>query len=59
MQRAIGISVHTGWAACVVVAVGGSLSRPETVANETIEILGASERFCFHLAAQMQRAAAD
>ena len=56
MQRAMGISIHTGWAACVV--VGGSLAKPEIVANEVIEILGDSERFCFHMAAEMKRAAA-
>ncbi|MGQ0833493.1 MAG: hypothetical protein ACT4O5_01000 [Gammaproteobacteria bacterium] len=57
MQRAMGISVHTGWGACVV--VGGSLAKPEIVANELIEILGDSERFCFHMAAEMKRAAAE
>jgi hypothetical protein len=57
VQRAIGISVHTGWGACVV--VGGSLREPEIVANQVVEILGDSERFCFHVAAQMQRAAAE
>lgn len=56
-QRAIGISVHTGWGACVV--VGGSLAKPEIVANERIEILGDSERFCFHMAAEMKRPAAE
>ncbi len=55
--RAIGISVHTGWGACVV--VGGSLAKPEIVANERIEILGDSERFCFHMAAEMKRPAAE
>jgi hypothetical protein len=56
-RRAIGISMHTGWGACVV--VGGSLERPEIVANEVIEILGDSERFCFHMAAEMERTAAE
>jgi hypothetical protein len=37
MQRALGISIHTGWGACVV--VGGSLREPEIVANEVIEVL--------------------
>jgi hypothetical protein len=55
--RAIGISIHTGWAACVV--VGGSLARPEIVANEVIRILDDSERFCFHMAAEMTPAAAE
>jgi hypothetical protein len=57
VARALGISIHTGWAACVV--VDGSLARPEIVANEVIEILGDSERFCFHMAAEMKRAAAE
>jgi len=56
MEHALGISVHTGWAACVV--VGGSLRRPEIVANEIIEMLGDAERFCFHMAAEMMPAEA-
>lgn len=57
MQRAMGITIHTGWGACVV--VGGSLAKPEIIANEVLEILGDSERFCFHMAAEMSRAAAE
>jgi hypothetical protein len=57
MQCAIGISVHTGWGACVV--VGGSLRQPEIVGNEVIKLLGDEERFCFHRAAEMQPAAAE
>ena len=53
----MGISVHTGWGACVV--VGGSLARPEIVVNERIEILGDSERFCFHMAENMERKKAE
>ena len=53
----MGISVHTGWGACVV--VGGSTARPEIVSNDVIDILGDSERFCFHMAAEMKRAAAE
>jgi hypothetical protein len=52
----MGLSVHTGWAACVVVA--GSPLRPEIVANERIRILEQEERFCFHMAAEMERDAA-
>jgi hypothetical protein len=55
-KHAIGISPHTGWAACVV--VGGSPARPEIVASQLIDILDDSERFCFHMAAEMKRAAA-
>jgi hypothetical protein len=57
MHRALGISIHTGWGACVV--VGGSLLKPEIIANEVMEILDDSERFCFHVAADMKRAAAE
>ena len=57
MEHALGISVHTGWAACVV--VGGSLRKPEIVANEIIEMLGDAERFCFHMAAEMKPAEAE
>lgn len=56
MNRALGISVHTGWAACVV--VGGSLRQPEIVANEIVQVLPDAERFCFHTAAKMSRLAA-
>ena len=56
LLRAMGISIHTGWAACVV--VGGSLKKPEIVKNEVVEILGDAERFCFHRAAEMERGAA-
>jgi len=41
------------------VVVGGSLSKPEIIANEVIRILDDSERFCFHMAAEMKRAAAE
>jgi hypothetical protein len=51
MRTALGISPHTGWAACVV--VGGTLAKPMIVANELIDILGDDERFCFHMAAEM------
>jgi hypothetical protein len=57
MQRAIGISAHTGWGACVV--VGGSLREPEIVGNEVIKLLGDAERFCFHRAADMKPEAAE
>jgi hypothetical protein len=57
MHSAMGISVHTGWGACVVVA--GSPTNPEIIANQVVEILGHSERFCFHIAADMERVAAE
>lgn len=55
VERAIGITVHTGWGACVVVA--GSLRKPEVVANKVIEILEGTERFCYHRASEMEAAA--
>jgi len=57
MERAIGICVHTGWGACVV--VGGSLRKPEIVANKVVELLEDSERFCYHRAAEMRAAAVN
>lgn len=36
--------------------VGGSPSGLEVIANERIELLGNSERFCFHMAAELPRA---
>jgi hypothetical protein len=52
MNYAMGISPHTGWAVCVI--VGGSLRKPQIIARDRIEMVGDSERFCFHLAADMQ-----
>jgi hypothetical protein len=57
VKQAIGISVHTGWGACVV--VGGTLAKPEIVANEVIQFLTGPERFCFHRAEEMTRDAAE
>ena len=51
IERAIGITVHTGWGACVVVA--GSLREPQIVDNRVIELLAGPERFCYHRAAEM------
>lgn len=53
---AIGISVHTGWGACVV--VGGSPRNPQIIGNKVVELLDDTERFCYHRAAQMKAAAA-
>jgi hypothetical protein len=54
---ALGISIHTGWGAGVLVA--GTPAKPMVLANERIEILGDDERFCFHMAAEMKRPAAE
>jgi hypothetical protein len=53
---ALGLSVHTGWAACV--AASGSLRAPGIEAREEIEMLGDRDRFLFHRAAEMDLAAA-
>ena len=54
MERAIGITVHTGWGACVV--VGGSLRKPQIIGNRVVELLEDAERFCYHRAAEMETA---
>ena len=51
-RLAMGLSVHTGWAACCV--VGGDPRAPRVVARERVELLGDAERFVFHRAAEMQ-----
>jgi hypothetical protein len=53
---AIGVSVHTGWAACV--AAAGSLRAPRIEAREEIEMLGDADRFVFHVAAKLDLARA-
>ncbi|HZT01253.1 MAG TPA: hypothetical protein VFA39_03180 [Steroidobacteraceae bacterium] len=55
-MRAIGISVHTGWGACVV--VDGSLRHPQVIGNKVVELLDDAERFCYHRAAEMKAASA-
>jgi hypothetical protein len=49
---ALGICVHTGWAA--LVAAGGSWKSPVLAAREHVELLGQAERFVFHKAAEMK-----
>ena len=57
MARAPGVSIHTGWGACVVVA--GSPAKPEVIASALVEVLGDDERFCFHMAADMRHSEAE
>jgi hypothetical protein len=45
---ALALSVHTGWASCVV--AGGSLRAPRFLSREIVEILGDNDRFVFHKA---------
>jgi hypothetical protein len=54
---AIGLSVHTGWAACCVVS--GNVHAPDILARELIEMLGDQDRFVFHVAAKMKPADAE
>jgi hypothetical protein len=53
-KAALGFSVHTGWAACVI--AGGSVREPRLLARERVEILGDADRFVFHAAAEMSPA---
>ncbi|HET7788232.1 MAG TPA: hypothetical protein VFL36_19830 [Myxococcales bacterium] len=53
---AIGLSVHTGWAICVVAS--GSLRAPRVHARDRLQLLPDRERFVFHRAAEMDPAEA-
>ena len=53
---AVGLCLHTGWAAAVV--AGGDWDDPRLVAREHVELLGDPERFVFHKAAEMKPAPA-
>ena len=57
MRLAIGFSVHTGWAACVV--AGGTLRTPRIVARERVDMLADPDRFVFHRAAELDLASAE
>jgi hypothetical protein len=57
MRLALGLSVHTGWAAAVV--AGGDWGKPVLAAREHLELLGEDERFVFHRAAEMAPAEAE
>jgi hypothetical protein len=50
VRLALGVSVHTGRAACV--AAGGTLERPHVEARVDVELLAEAERFVFHRAAE-------
>jgi hypothetical protein len=51
VKLALGISVHTGWGACVV--AGGDVRAPVVEVREDVEVLGEDERFVFHRAAEL------
>lgn len=54
-EAALGFSVHTGWAACVIAT--GSLESPALPVRERIDLLGQADRFVFHMAAELAPAA--
>jgi hypothetical protein len=56
MRLALGLCVHTGWAAAVV--AGGDWAKPVVVLRQRVELLGNDERFVFHKAAEMTTRAA-
>ena len=56
MQLALGLTVHTGWAACI--AAGGSLRVPHIAMRARVEMLDDADRFVFHRAAETRRAEA-
>ncbi len=54
---ALGLTVHTGWAACVL--AGGSVRDPHLEAREHVDLVADdAARFVFHRAAEMKRAEA-
>jgi hypothetical protein len=50
VRAALGLSIHTGWAAAVVAA--GDLDAPQIVLREELELLGDPQRFVYHRAAE-------
>jgi hypothetical protein len=54
---AIGLSVHTGWASCVI--AGGTLRKPQIEHREIVEVLDDALRFVFHMAEKRPLAAAE
>lgn len=56
-SAAVGISVHTGWASCVIAA--GSAKSPRILAREIVEILGDADRFVYHVAESLPLAKAE
>jgi hypothetical protein len=54
MRLALGLTVHTGWAACVL--AGGSLRDPHVEVREHLALVADdAARFVFHRAAEMKR----
>src|SRR5580704_11984609 len=51
MRLALGLSVHTGWAAAAV--AGGDWAKPVVVGRERLALLEDESRFVFHRAAEM------
>jgi hypothetical protein len=58
MRLALGLSMHTGWAAAVV--AGGDWGQPTIVSRERLELCRKDdERFVFHRAAEMPKSEAE
>jgi hypothetical protein len=57
MVRALGICVHTGWAACVVVE--GTRRRACILTKARIEIVAGPDRFCYHRASALPAGARE
>jgi hypothetical protein len=56
-SAAVGFSVHTGWAAAVVVA--GTPRAPRILARERVALVDRPERFVFHAAVELDPARAE
>lgn len=57
MRAAVGLVVHTGHAAGIVLA--GAADAPEVIARVTVDMADDPERFVFHRVAEGQRAEAE
>jgi hypothetical protein len=51
---ALGLSIHTGWASCVLAA--GSAKTPRILAREIVEVLSDADRFVYHVAESLSLA---
>lgn len=51
MRFALGLTVHTGWAAALL--AGGDARAPVVEGRRRLEVLGEEERFVFHRAAEL------
>jgi hypothetical protein len=54
-EAALGLSIHTGWAAAVIAA--GTVKKPHLALRERVDLLGQADRFVYHMAAELAPAA--